>query len=578
MHPYAIATLAAAGPERPPFSPRWYVAALVISFAASIVLFLSSYEELIGAMHNGNVWGDLQNVMAHVGSGAACFTADINDLFSGDAGCIPATDTSKTGAPSPHATTLFSGILQISGVITISILWFYTFMLYAARSATRKRYAVGSSIATVCYVLGMFNAYQPAVFVAALVAIFVAAEHYGKLHQHEKHLANQARHLVDQENHLANQEKHLASQGEQLSSSKGVLDQTSGKLNSVVDDVMRISTSMQLTLNDAGVEIFQREVYAGYSRAKTIYAVIRNHKIEDGWWARAEKGFADTKSLAEVWNWYELPLPVEPTKDQKLTMYAALTQQSSRDAPTERPSGVTSAYFVSNMPMHGSKEWEQRDKGVLFEDLLGLAWECLVLEKVRQKLEKSDSKKKSELNESIGGWIATPFCWAHATDKEVWQVIRRTEVETSTVMKTADLALNKLLDQDLSRKIIESMHTEIRRYLQRGIRAEEYLCGVLCYAAAPNQNAPLHTLDRELAYSNIGSCLRMLGIDAWLNYKKNKGTNPAHATPEGRQIMTDICVAIFSDFIHMCWQKPVADGAGPKDRLHTSLLLAQEVL
>jgi hypothetical protein len=383
----------------------------------------------------------------------------------------------------------------------------------------------------------MFQSYQPAVLAAALIAIIAAAQHLGTLHDQAG--------KVDQQ---------LTSLGQQ-----GVT------LNTTLDRVSRIASSTQLSLNDTGKEIFIQDVYRAYGKARTIYAVIRDHGIEQEWWSHALET-ADTRQdgLKKVWEWYYGPAE----KNSKLDLYRALTGPRRQDDVGEVV-GVRAAYFVSYMPMPdfsnqgaATTDWNS-DKSGLFKDLLGLAWECLVLDKVRSEL------KNAEL---IGEWISRPLCWAHATEKEVLQVVKRVPDTESTVFKTADLGTSELnnLDPGMSKKVIESMQAEIRRYLQRGVPAEEYLCALIGYASAYDAQSVLHeNPESHLCDDKIAAYLSRMHMDEWIKDQQQ------HARDQSRSL----AVAIFKEFLHMCWtrsqvglDKKIAE---PTDQ---TLFLAREVL
>jgi hypothetical protein len=180
------------------------------------------------------------------------------------------------------------------------------------------------------------------------------------------------------------------------------------------------------------------------------------------------------------------------------------------------------------------------------------------------------------LYEGVAEWISKPLCWAHATNNEVWQVIKRLEDEESSVMKTADLiaARDNSLAEDLSATIIEYTQAEIRSYLRRGIPAEEYLCAVLCYARQTDPGAALHSDDdTSEVEANITTCLGKLEMYAWLDRRGGEGEHPDSTL---RKTRARICVAIFKEFMDMQWEKPVSFPNLPREP--SSLFLAQEVL
>jgi hypothetical protein len=430
-----------------------------ISTLISVLLLLVSLDTLFAK--SPAVAGSIQRFRDHMGFGWTCLSSLLH-LHLNACGELSQSTVTESVPPTSFAV----GFIQIAGVLCITRLWFLAFR------ADAKKLVFLSLIPTLVVTVAMFKAYQPAVLVAAFIAIYVAAEHYNNLKAHEKRL------------------------GESLE-----------ELKRVKNSLVYIQNSTQLKLNKEGHELFMQDVYNAYRRAKTIHAVIRDHTIEEAWWECAETHLRHGYDLEEVWESYEAlhPLPQDgaPVSDskKKLTTFAALTQ------PTEA-GGLQSAYFVSYMPMPGSAEWENRKRKAparLFNDLVGLAWECSLLNRVRTRLQK----------EAIGEWISRPLCWLHATDNEVWQIIKRNEITESTVLKIADRRdrRDNPLDTDLSKKIIEATQAEVPRYIRRGMTAEEYLCAVLGYVY---HDEMLQPDDPGQIRGYIVRCLQELNLRSWL--------------------------------------------------------------
>jgi uncharacterized membrane protein len=489
-----------------------YGLALGTSLCVSILLIILFRYGHPAAGPSGDLMHELKN-------GINCLVNGFAPEWAGPCVASPEKATLEVINRKIHSPPGFgNGILQIAGVIALSFTWFFTAISH------NKTRIVLSGIATVAYVYGMFSAYQPAVFVAALIAILAAAEHLGAL------------------------KKQGAQFDEQLT-----------LLNTAADHVSRIANSTQLSLTPAGKTLFLREVFGAYSRARTVYAVVRDHSIEDNWWSLAMQADIARDGLAAVWDAYYRP--AEPGGE--LNLYRALTQ-----AREDHTIGVKSAHFVSYMPMPGSPDWKP-DDAQLFSDLLGLAWECLILDELRNTL---------NIDGAVGEWISRPLCWAHATENEVLQIIKREPISssepfsTSFVLKTADVSPTKgnTLDLAMSKKIIESTHAEIRRYLQRGIPVEEYLSAVLCYAAADDDQAELHEdPDSHIRDLKIETCLGRIGMRKWLEKR------PHDTGDKSRKV----AVALFKQFIHLSWRRSIV-GLDPETDAPTnrSLGLAREVL
>jgi uncharacterized protein YoxC len=549
------------------FGQHGYGLALAVSLLASLFLIIVLRFSHAESAHSSGLIDD-------VGNGLNCMLKWMNVPWHGACSYPEEAITLKLINGKLHTPPgLGSGFLQIIGVVAISVMWFFAFLpgnkLHIERVSLATVLSVSAaSFVTLIYVVGMFNAYQPAVLMAALIAILTAAEHLSSLEKQTEKLDHQLKLLKGQAEGLGGQTRILESQNINLK-------QQHESLERVVESVRRISNSTQLSLTETGKEIFIQDVYGAYGRAKTIYAVERDHSIEKEWWEQALESDIHGHGLEKVWDWYYH----SPVKKTELTLYHALTRPRVTERDGSKPmSGVSAAYIVSEMPMPGGPDWppvededENKDKNSdqildksrLFDDLLGLAWECLVLDKVRNDL---------NIVDSIGEWISRPLCWVHATDKEVWQVVKRVPSSDSIVLKTADLIESEEnnLDLSLSEKVIESAQAEIRRYLQRGVPAEEYLCAVLCYATARDDQGVLYDDPSSHQYdSRIGDSLVRIHLNAWLATKQ----------PYTRGRCKELAIAIFKEFIGLCWRRSTAglpEGiARPTNR---SLCLAREVL
>ncbi|HEY0288500.1 MAG TPA: hypothetical protein VGC62_16070 [Pseudomonas sp.] len=171
---------------------------------------------------------------------------------------VSAKETKEHPQP-PRDQTYF----QILNVILISLLWFRCFIatghysLWRETSAKKerrrdkfKRWFESKFIRTtlIClsllpamiFMLSMTEAYQPAVFVMAMVAIFVAAEHYGGLQETEKKLD---------------------------------------------EDVDKLTDKLETLLNADGLEAWKETLYEDYRKAENrIDAIIRHFDIDESWW------------------------------------------------------------------------------------------------------------------------------------------------------------------------------------------------------------------------------------------------------------------------------------------------------
>lgn len=361
----------------------------------------------------------------------------------------------------------------------------------------------------VLFVGAMYQAYQPAVLVMALVAIVVAAEHLSGLEMQKEDLRRQTTALKGQTN---------------------MLTEAIATLEKNKEDTGRL-------LADAGLNKFVDLVYREYRHAERISAVFRVLNIDDFWWSSAKAA---------------LQPPIRPTTPHvQATLHgqrvAGGTPPARRD-PWKRyfrkareragkPGGGSAllaealastedrkklvATFVADLPVPGSREWIARiadSSEPLFGDLLGLAWQLNVLEHVQV-----EGQTNLEL------WVSRPLSWIHATDKIAFQVLRREPKSHSALLVIADCSNPEHMteaEKDAHARILEWAHDDIRRYVERGTRAQEYLFSALRFAAlvgSKRETAELVRYDRSeenlpLARPtpDLRDLLVILGAEVWL--------------------------------------------------------------
>ena len=197
-------------------------------------------------------------------------------------------------------------------VILVTWLWFYTFRVAAqlkqiadAASATtaakfpwylRQRLprpslrpipiplVLGaiSTLPALLFAASMHQAYQPAVFVMALVAVFVAAEHYGGLRE---------------------QSEQLTEQLEQLTQQRVALETTRSELSHTQKGLESIQRATETLLNFEGLARFKADVYKKYAGAKIdISAVVRFYDIDPEWWECGKKPAAVWATCLELYS------------------------------------------------------------------------------------------------------------------------------------------------------------------------------------------------------------------------------------------------------------------------------------
>jgi hypothetical protein len=287
-------------------------------------------------------------------------------------------------------------------------------------------------------------------------------------------------------------------------------------------------------LTPIGLKRFVHDVHLAYLNAETIYAVVRMHDIDDLWWGlvieaiRSEekktrdghvvaRDVTDFRRLTgKAWDAYFKPPHSVKGDTPKLTFYESLTRHPQSytnngapipDAPQTTEKRKIKAHFVSPLPSwddHDSDD-EERRKARHFAAWLGLAWELIVIGRVKHEVDGSSE---------IKAWVSRPLCWAHATDKKVLQIIYANTLRDSYVQRVADTSDPKetqnVLDRNFSRDVIDSMQNEIRTYADRGSSAEDYLLSIFAqtyFTAYPRDNAAEGVM--------LEMVLNKLGMAAW---------------------------------------------------------------
>jgi hypothetical protein len=213
---------------------------LVSNVPRSVVLYIATDEHVDNKAH-----------------ASSCDTAATPESIA----CVLRSIDEKQHPKPPLDRTIF----QVFIVISFSILWFITFF-----TATKYKLWFESQVANdsvnffrhgflsvpplvfkafliflsllppITFALSMTEAYQPAVFVMAMVAIFVAAEHYGGLSETEQKLER---------------------------------------------DVDNLENRLDRLLNADGLSEWKKELYGDYRKAEErIDAVIRHFDIDTRWW------------------------------------------------------------------------------------------------------------------------------------------------------------------------------------------------------------------------------------------------------------------------------------------------------
>jgi len=456
--------------------------------------------------------------------------------------------------------------VQMGLVVLVTWLWFYTFRVAAqlkqiadAASATTAAKLPSSfrlewpkpgagpvpiplilgTISTLPALLfagSMHEAYQPAVFVMALVAVFVAAEHYGGLRE---------------------QSEQLTEQLEQLTRQRVALETTRSELSQTQKGLESIQRATETLLNFEGLARFKADVYKKYAGAKIdISAVVRFYDIDPEWWECGKKPAAVWATYLELYSKEEgaekrrmekqraekeKAEKTEKEKEEKETLIGALTS----------PEYLASTTFVSDLPLPLSREWNRRlDDNKLFRDLLGMTWQLVVLEEARRvRARRNEAGSVGPLEaKRISAYVGSPSSWMHVVDSTVFQVIWRDTREKSSVRElTVDVK------PELRRMVCKWAHDDIQRNVGRASRAEEYIVAALRFAAYQLKGESEIVEDQVLVEEHeLSDVLGVLGMSKWLEDAPELDvlSFPGDSRVAcGRQL----CVSIFREFLLQRW-------------------------
>jgi hypothetical protein len=423
----------------------------------------------------------------------------------------------------PH---VLAAAVQIAAVVAISGMWFEAFRVRGLESANatgvgpggpgrfigwlRRWKAVAMALIVVtAFSFAMHQAYQPAVLVMALIAIIVAAEHYSGLEEQQHELSRQ-------HTELTTVTTKLDTQQQELSAVTGKLEGVSRGLSDAAANLQEVRTYTGRLAEDAGLSHFVHDVYERYAMAREIFAVVRMHDVDPLWWQCAAEHpvdpwahyFEDAKDQSSI------------RTDERRNLAWALARSTERSL---------SACFVTDLPMPGSDDWRSRlcsDTEPLFGDLLGFAWQWIVLQLA--------SREGVECR----ALVSRPLCWVHATDRIVFQVLRREPRSRSAVLVVANLDSPGLTSGAgvAYRNMIAWARSEVRRYAESGCSAEDYLLAVLRHAAMLASKDVGTELVSDGTAGDLQALLDQLGAERWLATRKR--------SPFARSELADMKTAV----------------------------------
>lgn len=314
-----------------------------------------------------------------------------------------------------------------------------------------------SIVPAALFVISMRSAYEPAVFVMALVAIYMAAEHHGELIETE----------------------------EKLEHTGGALKEKAQELEKTMDRV----------LDADGLASWRNDVYELYKKAKRrVDAVIRYYDIDAEWWQCGSSG--------TPWITYRTK-----AKDNSYSLWAALDECEAK------------VQFVSNLPLpqfYTSLE-AAGQRGQLFRNFLGLAWHLVVFDMTRESRAKKAATDGSPTRSRPGYLrirICYAPCWMHVIDAEVFQVIERGTEGNSTVRQLTGSMHDEQSKESLSRW---ARHN-VRQFAHRGGSGEEYVISVLRYVVF-YMGKKLDS-DADVTFDTLEKLLNVLGMQEFIEMPK----------------------------------------------------------
>lgn len=534
-----------------------YILALAVATFLSLSYF-SKYESAgPGSAEAPTIQGAVVSMVKGLVTESAAAGNALRILLTATPRGVP--EETPPPAEAPHAPQkLDQLLLKVCVVISLTFLWFYTFGAThditgawkskpffvrhsMALPAIRRAMVFVSLLPAVPFILSMRGAYEPAVFVMALVAILVAAEHYGGLRESKQELEEKTNDIV----------ARLEKTGNEIIEK---LEKTAGTLNAqLVEKTTDITRQLGTMLNADGLAEWRSQIYDKYRKAfRRIDAVVRFFDIDAYWWYCAPS--------AAPWVDY-----VNLCRKDPDTLFNTL---SACEANIQ---------FVCDFPMPfvgALPDKAQRAK--YFRSFLGLAYTLVVFEKVRRERdeEKANRPQSSDVTSRFFPYarviVSNAPTWMHVIDDVVYQVIERGAVEYASVR---ELSLGAI-DPRTSVALNEWARRNVRQFAHRGARAEEQVCTVLRYQALKERSA----VDPFLHEVTLAKLLTGLGMDAFLELAndefrivKESETKKAQVEQDGDQQesadkkdkedkrrgllllsetdATNACVRIFTEFL-----------------------------
>ncbi|SAK43753.1 hypothetical protein AWB79_00721 [Caballeronia hypogeia] len=299
-----------------------------------------------------------------------------------------------------------------------------------------------------------------AVFLMAIVAIFVAAEHFVSL--------SNAVHAIESVNTIA----------ENLGRTAAVL-----------------STEVTSIRNALGKEYSQSILYSHYAKDWEppyggIYAVYHLLDIDKKW--------HESMASARGWDKYFTP------DGHPEGLYAALIRGRRPEILIITDMRHRASQLTSRNALLTNDEIAKD-----FLRLMGLIWYVMVVRTAATNL-----RKTLDTNYAIR--VVKASTWMHVVDKKVFQVFG-TEPD-SIYLRELTMEI-KRVPEDTTPDLVAWATKEIKREANRGVRATDYICSSLCHALLMKG---IYHSEYPLDPGTINKLLSQLGLDAYAATTKEK--------------------------------------------------------
>jgi hypothetical protein len=328
-------------------------------------------------------------------------------------------------------------------------------------------------IPTLVFVAAIINQGEQdlAIFVLALAAIYVAAEHYSSLER----------------------------QGNIVRRQELATDKLEWQLGSLS--------------NALGTPYSQKVIFKAYAKTASetvqpgIYAIYKYPDIDSKWWS------SDVKN---VWAKY--------FSIQGETLFYSVRKGKRKKI----------LFVVTEVPL--SLKGKAGDGGLSFSKFIGIAWYWICL----------DEAAKNDPNAEYDIMVANTSNWVHVVDNQVYQLIgtppdnlRVRDLNFDTNMIA--YGKGKRVDgaEEAGKNLVKWAITNIVRFAERGVPAEEHLHSVLMRLLIEKGWGGDHDIDLQ----GMKGLLDDLGLQAWLEGKL------CNCPPKLVKKAPDLCASILYEFM-----------------------------